>query len=68
MAAAFPVASITKSQPPGRSNSSAEAAVREQPSLLAVASRSGLMSRTSTAAAPVRLASSSIMSPMVPEP
>lgn len=68
MAPALPVASMTTSQPPGRSNSSAEVAAREQPSLDAVASRSGLMSSMSTAAAPVRLASSSIIRPIVPEP
>lgn len=57
MAAALPVASTTMSQPRGVSSSSAEAAERETPRVAAVASRSGLMSRMSTEAAPVRLAS-----------
>lgn len=68
MAPALPVASMTTSQPPGRSSSSAREAAPVQPRSFAVSRRCALMSRTSTDAAPVRLASSSIIRPIVPEP
>ena len=68
MARALPVASMTRSHPRGISSSSAELAERVTPSCLAVTSRSSLRSIMSTDAAPTRLASSSIISPIVPEP